>query len=44
MDSNIGWVIKEEFMGFSKHEKLDTGSIADAILHFTDKIRHDKAN
>lgn len=37
-DSNVGWVIKEEFMGFAELEKLDAGSIADAILHFTDKI------
>ncbi|KAK2725226.1 hypothetical protein QYM36_001618 [Artemia franciscana] len=27
--------------GFAKLEKLDAGSIADAILHLTDKIRLD---
>lgn len=37
-DADDGCMTKEEFIGFVELEKLDAGSVADAILQFTEKL------
>lgn len=37
-DADVGYIIKEEFLGFVELCKLDAKSVADAILQFTEKL------